>query len=74
MVKRNDRIRNERFWERLMVLSIGDKIRKACLRWFGLVQRKSVMTLVRKSFSMQVDGPPRGRARPKRMWMEVVTN
>lgn len=22
---------------------------------------------------MQVDGPPQGRDRPKRMWMEVVT-
>ena len=27
---------------------------------------------VRKSLIMQVDGPPRGRGRPKRTWMEVV--
>ena len=30
------------------------------------------MALVKKSFSMQVDGPPRVRGRPMRMWMEVV--
>ena len=26
-----------------------------------------------ESYPMQVDGPPRGRGRPKRTWMEVVT-
>ena len=31
------------------------------------------MALVRKNFVMQVDGPPRGRGRLKRTWMEVVT-
>lgn len=30
------------------------------------------MTLVRKSFSMQVDGPSRKRGRVKMTWMEVV--
>ena len=27
---------------------------------------------VRKSLAMRVDGPPRGRGRPKKTWMEVV--
>ena len=28
--------------------------------------------MVRKSLAMQVEDPPRGRGRLKRMWMEVV--
>ena len=27
---------------------------------------------VRKSLARKADGPPKGRGRPKRMWMEVV--
>ena len=30
------------------------------------------MALLRKNVSMQVGGPPRGRCRLKRKWMEVV--
>ena len=30
------------------------------------------MAPVRKSLAMQVDGSPSGRAKPKRMWMEIV--
>ena len=30
------------------------------------------MALVSKSLAMQIDGPPRGRGRPRRTWMEVV--
>ena len=30
------------------------------------------MAPVRKNLAMKVDGPPRGRGRPKMTWMEVV--
>ena len=30
------------------------------------------MAPVRKSLAMQVNGPPRGRGRSKRTWMEIV--
>ena len=30
------------------------------------------MMPVRKSLGMEVDGPPRGRGRQKKTWMEVV--
>ena len=43
------------------------------LRWFGHVQRRPAMAVVRKIDSMQVDGLPSGRGRPERMWMDVVT-
>ena len=39
---------------------------------FGHVQHRPATTPVRKSLAMNVDGPPRGRGRPKRTWMEVV--
>lgn len=42
------------------------------MRWFLHVQHRPATALVRKSLAMKVDGPPRGRDRPKRMWMEVV--
>ena len=54
------------------VLSVGDKIRKTHLRWVGQVQRKPTMPLVRKRLVMKVDGPPRGRSRPKRTCIDVV--
>ena len=49
-----------------------DKIKETRLRWFAHVQHRLATTPVRKSFVMKVDGPPRGRGRPKRSWMEVV--
>ena len=69
---RKDKIRNECFQEHLGVTTIGDKIRETRLRWFGHIQRMPVTASVRKSLVMKVDGPPRRRGRPKRMWMEVV--
>ena len=69
---RKDKIKNECFREHLGVATIGGKIRKTCLRWFGHVQRKSVMVPVRKSFAMKVDGLPSGRSGLKRTWMDVV--
>ena len=69
---RKDRIINERVQELLGVASIGDQIRETHLRWFGPVQRKPSMVPVSKSYSMQVDSPPRERGRPKTTWMEVL--
>ena len=69
---RKDKIKNERFRENLRVATIGGKIRETCLRWFGHVQRRPVTAPLRKSLARKVDGPLRGRGRPKRTWMEVV--
>ena len=63
---RKDKIRNECLEEYLGVASMGDNIKEIRLRWFGHVQRRPATALVRKSFSIKVDGPPRGRDRPKR--------
>ena len=69
---RKDKIRNERFQEHLGVEAIGGKIRETRLRWFGHIQYRPATAPVRKSLTMKVDGPPRGRDRLKRTWMEVV--
>ena len=69
---RKDKIRNECFREHLRLASIEDKIRETHLRWFGHVQRRPTMLLVRKSLAMQVDIPPRRRGRPKKTCIEVV--
>lgn len=42
------------------------------MTWFGHVQRRPTTAPARKSFSMQVDDPLRGKGKPKRMWMEEV--
>ena len=68
---RNDNIRDERFREHLGVATMGDKIRKTCLRWFEHVQRRPATVPVRKSFAMKVDGLLRGSGRPKRTWMDI---
>ena len=69
---RKDKIRNGRFQENLGVTSIEDKIRETLLRWFGHIQHRPTTALVMKSSTMQVDGPLRGKGRPKWTWMEVV--
>ena len=38
--------------------------------WHG--QRRPETVPVRKSFTMKVDGPPRGKGKPKKTWMEIV--
>ena len=42
------------------------------LRWFWHIQCRLITVPVRESLALQVDGSPRGRGRPKKMWMEVV--
>ena len=44
----NDNTRKLRFRMKLAV-SIDEKIRESCLRWFGHVQRRAINVLVRKS-------------------------
>lgn len=68
---RIDRIRNEYFQQHLGVGSVVDKLRETRVRWFGHVKCRLAMTLLKKGFSMQVDGLRRKMGRPKRTWMEV---
>ena len=67
----NGTISNKQFREHLRVISIADKLRETHLRWFEHVQHKLAIAPLRKNLAMQVNGPPRGTGRQKRIWMEV---
>ena len=69
---KKDKIRNWRFREHLVVASIGNKIRETHLRWLRHVQHWLAMALMREILAMQVDGPPRGKGRPKSTKMEAM--
>lgn len=56
---RNDKITNVFFREHIGVASIGDKIRETVWWWFGHIQHKLAMMLVRsKRLAIHVGGPP----------------
>ena len=69
---RKDKIRNEFIHGSLRVAPIGDRMRESRLRWFGHVQRRPMIALVRQSETIQVEGATRTRGRPKLTWVEVV--
>ena len=66
------KLENERFQDYLGVATKRNKIRETHLRLFWHVQCRPTTAPVKKSLDMKVDGPPRGRNRPKKIWMEVV--
>jgi hypothetical protein len=56
------------------VAHIDEKMRESRLRWFGHVQRREIIALVRKSELIQVEGTKKDRGRPKIRSTEVVNN
>lgn len=54
-----------------MLEGFGDKVRKARLRWFGLVQRRDSEYTGRKMLNLGLPGK-RSRDRPKRMFMDSL--
>ena len=62
---RNDKIKNKHFQENSNAASIGDKIRDL----FEMVWTSPTQA----SNGASNDGPPTGRGRPKRKWMEILT-
>ncbi|KAH0760290.1 hypothetical protein KY290_023783 [Solanum tuberosum] len=69
---RSDKIRNEVIREKVGVASVVDKLRKARLRWFGHVKRRSADAPVRRCEVLVVEGTWRGRGRPRKYWEEVI--
>lgn len=63
---RKIKIKNEQLLEQLEVESIGEKIRETRLKWFEYVRCRPVMTPIRKSLAILVDGPTRGSGRSKK--------
>ncbi|XP_013866635.1 uncharacterized protein LOC106519479 [Austrofundulus limnaeus] len=70
-VTRVDKIRNDCIRRTAYVSCVGDKIRKARLRWFGHVQRREIEYIGRRMLRMELPGR-RPRGRPKRRFMDGV--
>ncbi|KAK3575295.1 hypothetical protein QTP86_023417 [Hemibagrus guttatus] len=70
-VTRLDRIRNEYIRGTAHVGRLGDKVRKARLRWFGHVQRRDSEYIGRRMLDMGLPGR-RQRGRPKRRYMDGI--
>lgn len=60
------RYKNEHIWDHLGVSLISDKLRSTTLRWFWHVQFRTTMVLVKKKFSMKIDGPSKKKGVSRR--------
>jgi len=69
---RRDRERNENIWERMKVMNIGVRCRRARLLWFGLVKRREESYVGRRLLSMEPPGK-RGRGHPKQRWKDTIS-
>ena len=58
--------------EKIGIEPVGEVMRRRRLRWLGHVLRKDDEDWVKKCMDMEVDGR-RGRGRPRKRWIEVVT-
>ncbi|XP_057548245.1 uncharacterized protein LOC130826695 [Amaranthus tricolor] len=66
-----DKIRNQKFREKLGFAHSSAKIRENRLKWFGHVQRNTFDAPVGRIESNIVEGK-RGRGRPRRNWEEHI--
>ena len=66
-----DKIRNQKFREKLGVAPISAKMLENRLRWFGHVQRKTFDAPVRRIETIIVEGK-KDRGRPRRTWEDQI--
>ncbi|XP_070046635.1 uncharacterized protein [Nicotiana tomentosiformis] len=69
---RKNRIRSEVVRNKVGVASVEDELRESRLRWFGHVKRRDIDAPVRRCERLSMEGPRKGRGRPKKYWGEVV--
>ena len=53
------------------IAKLGDKLRNARLRWYGLVKRREESYVGKRMMEMAVPGR-RKRGRPRRKWMDLA--
>ncbi|VDP25384.1 unnamed protein product [Heligmosomoides polygyrus] len=70
-VTRLDRIRNDEIRRRLDLAPIADKLREACLRWYGHVLQASGDTVRKIGLSIDVPGK-RPKGWPKQHWFDTL--
>ena len=72
-VTRMDKVRNEYIRGSLKVAPVTEKMKGNRLAWYGHVMRRDDTHVTKRVMGMNVDGW-RGRGRPKKRWMDCVTN
>ncbi|XP_063622324.1 uncharacterized protein LOC134794438 [Cydia splendana] len=73
-VTRLDRIRNKHMRGSLGIRDVADKLQESRLRWYGHIRRRPVDYVGNRCLNLTVQGPrSRGRGRPKKRWLDVVT-
>ncbi|VDP25219.1 unnamed protein product [Heligmosomoides polygyrus] len=70
-VTRLDRVRNDAIRQRFGVAPIAEKLREACLRWYGHVLRANEDTILKIGQNLEVLGK-RPRGRPKQRWLDTL--
>lgn len=69
---RRDRVRNVKIRGMAGVVEVSKKIQESRLRWFGHVMRREEEYVGKRMLNLNVEGK-RPRGRPKRRWMDCVT-
>ena len=69
-VTRMDMIRNSLIRSSMHVVSIGNKVREARLRWYGHVRRRDVDYVGQRVMKIELPGK-RKRGRPKKGYMDA---
>ena len=70
-VMRKDKIRNEYIRSTVKVKQLGMKMREGRLMWYGHVMKRDQEYVGRKIMEMELPGKRRGR--PRRRFLDVVT-
>ena len=68
---RKDKTRNEYVRRTAKIAKLGDKLRKARIRWYRHVKRREEGYVGKRMMEMAVPGR-RKRGRPKRRWMNLA--
>ncbi|XP_047987090.1 uncharacterized protein LOC125226951, partial [Leguminivora glycinivorella] len=58
----------------MCIRDVADKLQESRLRWYGHIRRRPVDYVGNRCLNLIVQGPrSRGRGRPKKRWLDVVT-
>ena len=71
-VSRRDKIRNEEIRTKVGVIAALDFIRKQQVKWFGHASRLPTNSIPQQAMMYRPDGS-RGRGRPRKRWMQGIT-
>jgi hypothetical protein len=70
---RRDHVRNEEIRKTVGTIPIVKYIERQRLKWFGHLMRMKPSSPAARAYNMRIESP-RGRGRPRRRWIEGVTD